>query len=384
VNLSLEGTRVIDLTNNVSGPMATQILGDLGADVIKVERPSGDDTRGWGPPFWGDAVEGGTFSSLNRNKRSVVLDLKDPVGRESLWALVRDADVLVQNMRPGALDELGFSWERLRVENPRLVYCEISGFGHVGPRAAEPAYDALMQAFSGLMSITGEENRPPARIPVSVLDKGTGMWAAIGVMNALMVCARTGRGQLVQTSLLDTALTWESVQLMGYLAHGDVPERLGSGAIGVAPYQAFPTQDGDIIVGAGNQRLWEKLCAVLEKAELLEDERFGTNAERFRNREDLEKELARTISLRPTDEWVEVLGGAGIPVSPINTVDRVANDPQVEALGALEPVDHPEVDGYTLVNLPIFMDGKRAPIRRRSPSLGEHTDEVLEATNGEQ
>lgn len=375
---SLLGLRVVDLTTNVAGPFATQVLGDLGADVVKVERPTGDDTRSWGPPFWEGSDESVTFSTLNRNKRSIVLDLRSEGGREALDRLVIEADVLVQNMRPGSFDRLGYGWERLQDLNPRLLYCELSGFGHVGPRRDQPAYDPLMQAFSGLMSLTGEEGRAPVRIPVSLVDKGTGMWAVIAVLDALRTRDRSGRGAHLQLSLLETALAMEPGQLMGHIASGRVPRRLGSATSGIAPYQAFPTSDGHVIVAAGNQRLWQRLSEVLERTDLLVDERFLSNALRFRNLAALAEDLSKIFSALPTQTWVERLERAGVPVAPIQSVDDVVQDEQVLATGAIERFPHPDSGhDYAVVRLPMHVDGQRHPIRRLPPRLGQHTEEVL-------
>jgi crotonobetainyl-CoA:carnitine CoA-transferase CaiB-like acyl-CoA transferase len=367
--LGLAGVRVLDVTTNVAGPFATQILGDLGADVVKVERPGGDDTRGWGPPNWPRSGESVTFSSLNRNKRSIALDLTAEQDRAVFERLLVGADVVVQSMRPGAFERLGYGYERLREINPAVVYAELRGFGPVGPRAEEPAYDPLMQAFSGLMSLTGEAGRAPARIPVSILDKGTGMWTAIGILNALRRRDETGTGAHVVTSLLETALTWESTQLTGYLANGEVPEPLGSATAGIAPYQAYATADAHIVIAAGNQRLWQKLCAALDRAELVDDPRFADNSRRFEQRAALEEELTATLRRRPAQEWVATLAQAGVPASVIRRVDEVVADEQVRALGALERVPHPIEEDYTLVHTPILTDGSRFPLRSHPPAL---------------
>ena len=369
MNESLTGVRVLDVTTNVAGPFATQILGDLGADVIKVERPgSGDDVRGWGPPFWANG-EGVTFTTLNRNKRSIALDLRDEADRVVFEALVESADVLVQNLRPGALDKLGYSWDALHARNPRLIYAEMSGFGHIGPKSRDAAYDPLMQAYSGLMSLTGEAGRPPVRIPVSILDKGTGMWTAIGILNALRNRDASGEGSLVQTSLLDTALQWEPGQLLGYIATGETPEPTGSGAAMIAPYQAFEAADGHIIVAAGNERLWAKLCVALQRPELLTDTRFVDNASRVRHRDELTATLTQSLVQNPVAHWVKVLGEAGVPCTPILRIDSVVEEEQIRALGSLERVPHPDVPAYTQVHLPVFTNGERFAIRSVAPPL---------------
>lgn len=373
---SLDGIRVVDVTMSVAGPFATQVLGDLGADVIKVERPEvGDDTRRWGPPFWDG--ESCTFISLNRNKRSVVLDLKTEEGREDFLRLIDSADVFVQNLRPGSLAKLGLDHESLRARNPRLIHCDMSGYGPAGPRASSPAYDPLMQAYSGLMGMTGEEGRAPARIPVSILDQGTGMWTAIAVFDALRRRDQTGEGAHVDTSLLQTALMWMPSQLTGYFADEVIPQRLGSGTVGIYPYAAFPGSDGWFIIAAGNQNLWERLCGAIERSDLLEDERFTLNPDRVAHREELFEELAKTLRDRPADEWVDRLNQAGVPTTPIQSLDQVVDDEQVTALDALPNVDHPRIDNFRTVNLPIQTDGHYAGVRRVAPLLGEHTDEVL-------
>jgi crotonobetainyl-CoA:carnitine CoA-transferase CaiB-like acyl-CoA transferase len=284
--------------------------------------------------------------------------------------------VLVQNLRPGALASLGYSWDALRARNPRLIYAEMTGFGHTGPRAADAAYDPLMQAYSGLMSLTGEAGRPPVRIPVSILDKGTGMWTAIGVLNALRNRDASGVGSLVQTSLLDTALQWEPTQLLGYVATGETPEPTGSGAAMIAPYQAFPAADGHVIVAAGNERLWVKLCTALQRPELVVDARFADNASRVRNRDELTATLTWSLAQQPVAHWVKVLGEAGVPCTPILKIDAVLEEDQVHALGSLERVDHPDLPEYTLVHLPVVTNGARFAIRSVAPRLDAHGDAI--------
>jgi crotonobetainyl-CoA:carnitine CoA-transferase CaiB-like acyl-CoA transferase len=377
---SLDGIRVVDLTTNVAGPFATQILGDLGAIVVKVERPgTGDDARSWGPPFWDPADEqmSVSFSALNRNKRSVVLDLKSDAGISVLRELVREADVLVQNLRPGALARLGLSAEQAQKLNPRLVYCEITGYGLTGPRAGEPAYDPLMQAYSGLMSITGEDGREPVRIPVSIIDKTTGMWAVIGIMNALRLRDREGRGSHVSASLLETALDWIGSQIMMYMASGQVLARLGSAAPGIAPYQAFATSDQHIVVSAGNQRLWQRLCATIGRPDLLENPRFATNADRFVNRKLLASEIEATLGQAGADQWLQMLTEAGIPCAPIRTIDQIPNDPQVASSEMLLPGRDDLLGELTFIATPVRTDGKRFSIERLPPRLGADTDDVV-------
>lgn len=373
---SLSGIRVADVTVSVAGPLATQILGDLGADVVKVERPdAGDDTRSWGPPFWGD--EAATFLALNRNKRSLAIDLKTPQGQEAFRRLVARSDVVVQNLRPGTFAQFGFGYEVLRGLNPRVIFCDMSGYGPAGPMRDLPAYDPLLQAFSGLMSLTGEEGQPPVRIPASILDQGTAMWTVIAALDALRARDVTGRGAHIQTSLLQTALMWMPVQLTGYLASGNIPRRLGSGATGIAPYQAFPASDGYLVVAAGNDNLWRRLCAAIGRDELVDDRRFTDNPSRVRHRGELAAELAETFQARPTDEWQKILGTAGVPNAPIQSLDQVVSHPQVRATGELAKVNHPRIPGFTVVNTPILEDGAYPRARFVPPLLGEHTGEIL-------
>lgn len=373
---SLSGIRVVDITVSVAGPFATQILGDLGADVVKVERPgTGDDTRSWGPPFWED--ESTAFLALNRNKRSLALDLKAPEGKEALRRLIARSDIVVQNLRAGVFEGLGFGYDALRELNPGLIFCDMSGYGPAGPMKDLPAYDPLMQAFSGLMSLTGEEGRPPVRIPASILDQGTAMWTVVAALDALRARDATGQGAHVQTSLLQTALMWLPIQLTGYLASGDVPRPLGSGTSTIAPYQAFPTRDGHLIVAAGNDNLWRRLCAALERDDLAADPRFTGNPDRVRHRDELAAELSATFAAKPTGEWQKILDAAGVPITAIQTLDQVAAHPQVRATGALAPVPHPRIDDFTVVSTPLQRDGAYPGVRRVPPLLGEHSAEIL-------
>ncbi|MFI5612737.1 CaiB/BaiF CoA transferase family protein [Amycolatopsis sp. NPDC051903] len=380
---SLTGVRVVDLTMSVAGPFATQILGDLGAEVLKIERPpAGDDTRRWGPPFWGE--DSATFHGLNRNKRSLLVDLKSAEGKEALSGLLAGADILVQNLRPGTLEKLGFGWAELHLAHPELIYCEITGYGPTGPLAGRPAYDPLMQAFGGLMSLTGEEGRSPTRIPASILDQGSGMWLVIGILDALRRRDRTGEGSLVQTSLLETALMWLPGQFTGYFAEGEVPRRLGSGTVGIAPYEAFPAADGWLIVAAGNDNLWHKLCGAINRRDLLDDPRFTGNPDRVANRVALSEELSRTFRARESRHWIETLTEAAVPVTPIQTLDEVAAHEHVRALGAFREVAHPGIEGYRSVATPIRVDGEYYPVRRVPPAPGEANAELLDGQRGKE
>lgn len=375
---SLQGIRVVEIGTSVAAPMATQILGDLGADVIKVERPGpGDDARGWAPPDWdGNSI---VFLSLNRNKKSIALDFKQHRGRELLERLVRRADVLVQNLRPGSLATAGFSPERLRELNERLIYCEMTGFGPTGPRAGEPAYDPLLQAYSGIVSITGNDGAPPARVPVSLLDVGTGMWAALAVYEALRRRDRTGRGSHIQVSLLQTALMWLNAPLLGVLGGNPAPERLGSGLASVVPYGAFPTLDGYAFISAGNNGLWQRLCSALDARELAARNDFAENPDRVRHRAEVEEELSRATSRLTTNDLLERLAAARVPSAPVQTLDQVIDDEQVNAIGALSPLEHKEIDNFRVVNLPMTIDGAYPAHSTAPPSLGADSAEVLAA-----
>ena len=373
---SLHGVRVVDLTTSVAGPFATQVLGDLGADVVKVERiGTGDDTRRWGPPFWGD--ESPMFMALNRAKRSLAVDLKTASGQQVLSRLLERADVLVQNLRPGALSNLGFTWERLQQINPRLIYADLSGYGPTGPMSSRPAYDPLMQGFSGLMSITGEEGRDPIRIPASILDQGTAMWTVIGILDALRSREQNGRGVLVETSLLQTALMWLPFQITGYLASGELPRRLGSGTMSIAPYQAFPTADGHLILAAGNDNLWRRLCEAIDRKDLLDDPRFVDNPTRVGHRDALSDEISAVLRTQPSAHWQEVLDQAGVPATPIQTLDEVVEHEQVKALEMLRRMPHPRIPDYTVVNTPIRTSGAYPATTTVPPLLGEHSRQVL-------
>lgn len=373
---SLTGLRVIEISTSVAGPLAGQILGDLGAEVVKVERVgAGDDTRAWAPPAWdGESI---AFLHLNRNKQSLQLDYKDPRGKQILTDLIRSADVLVQNLRPGALAKAGFSWEELLEINPRLVYCDMTGFGRKGPKAAEPAYDPLLQAYSGIIDMMATDDGPPARIPLSVLDKGTAMWAAIGVLDALRKVEQTGEGVHVGVSLLETAVTWTHANVMGAMAGNGKPKNLGSGHAGVVPYGAFPTQDGWAFISAGNQSLWSRFCSAAGAEELMEREGFGSNQERSANRPVVNEAVGEVTRGFTTAALIERLTAAGVPCSAVNSVPDMVDDPQVRALGLIEPMKHHAVEDFEVVNLPISFGGDYPDHQCAPPALGADTHRVL-------
>jgi crotonobetainyl-CoA:carnitine CoA-transferase CaiB-like acyl-CoA transferase len=376
VALPLEGLVVVDLTQNVAGPLCTQVLGDMGAEVIKVERPGrGDDARAWAPPFWGR--ESATFMAFNRNKKSLALDLKREGGLDVLRRLVTRADVFVQSLRAGVAGELGLDFAGASALNARIVYCAITAFGTRGPLAHLPGYDPLMQAYAGLMSVNGHPGQEPARVGTSIVDMGTGMWAALGIVAALRERDRTGRAVEVTPALFETALMWVSYHAMGYLASGDVPQPQGSGTAMIAPYQAFPTADGYAMIAAASDALFRRLCDALGAAQLAADPRFGDNPSRVRHRTALVDALgARTRELKTAD-LLDRLRAAGVPAAPILGVDRVLQEPQTEASGMLVGARHPRLPDYRSVGLPIQWHGVRPGVRRVPPLLGEDTADVL-------
>jgi formyl-CoA transferase len=373
---TLYGLRVVEVGTSVAAPMATQILGDLGAEVVKVERVGhGDDSRSWAPPRWdGESV---TFLALNRNKRSLALDFKDPRGRRVLEDLIRAADVLVHNLRPGALAAAGFSDSDLRRLNPRLINCEMTGFGPAGPRAGQPGYDPLLQAYSGIVSITGQDSGPPSRVPVSLLDMGTGMWAVLAVYEALRRRDATGQGCHIELSLLQTALTWLSTPLLAVLGGNPPPSRLGSGLAGVVPYGAYPASDGYVFISAGNDAAWERLCQALDAGHLRDKEGFRTNAERVQARSAVDTELGEATCQFMAAEVLRRLGAAGVPCAPVQTLPEVAADEQVAAIGIISPLPHERVAGFSVINLPVTFDGAYLPHRNPPPALGADTAAVL-------
>jgi crotonobetainyl-CoA:carnitine CoA-transferase CaiB-like acyl-CoA transferase len=372
----LAGLLVADLTQNVAGPYCTQILGDMGAQVVKVERPErGDDARAWAPPYWGE--ESAAFMAVNRNKRSLAVDMKASEGRAILEKLIGRADVLVQSLRAGVIEELGLDWERARQINPRLVYCSVTAFGTEGPFRDRPGYDPLMQAYGGLMSINGHPGQPPARVPVSIVDMGTGMWAATAILAALRERDRTGRGVHVTTALFDTALAWIAFQMTNYLASGEVPQPQGSGTPMIAPYEAFPTREAWVMIAAGSDALFAKSCAALGMDALARDPRFASNPARVANRAAVLEALAAVTRTLSMDNLLARLQKAGVPAAPIQTIDKVAAEPQTEASGMLIAHKHARVPDYRAVGLPIRWDGERPGVSRVPPLLGEHSAEVL-------
>ncbi len=377
MTLPLDGIVVADLTQNVAGPFCTQILGDMGADVIKIERPGrGDDARAWAPPWWGD--QSAFWLSVNRNKRSVALDLKTPAGLEVLGRLVARADVFVQSLRAGAAAALGMDFAGARALNPRIVYCSVTAFGTRGPLSDLPGYDPMMQAYAGLMSVNGHPGQEPARVGTSIVDMGTGMWAALGILGALRRRDATGRAVEVTTALFDTTLMWVSYHAMAWMASGEVPAPQGSGTAMIAPYQAFPTADGWAMIAAPSDAMFVRVTEALGAPDLARDPRFRDNPSRVQHRAALVEALSALTRRRTTEELVETLRRAGVPTSPILTVDRVLAEPQTLESGMVVSAPNPGVPGYRSIALPVAWDAERPPVRRVPPRLGEHTDEVLD------
>ena len=376
MNAPLAGLLVADLTQNVAGPYCTQILGDMGAEIVKVERTGrGDDARAWGPPFWGH--ESATFMSVNRNKRSLAVNLKDQRGLAIVERLLTRADVFVQSLRAGAVEELGLGWARVSGLNPRLVYCSVTAYGSEGPLKDRPGYDPLMQAYGGIMSINGHPGQPPARVPVSVVDMGTGMWAVMGIMAALRERERTGRGSEVTTALFDTALAWSAFQMSHYFATGEVPKPQGSGTAMIVPYEAFPVADGWVMIAAASDALFGKAATALGVPELARDPRFVDNPHRVEHRAELRDALSAVTRPLTARDVLDRLQAAGVPSERVSTMDQVATEPQTEASGMLPAVKHPRIAEYRAVALPIKWDGERPAADRVPPLLGEHSADVL-------
>jgi crotonobetainyl-CoA:carnitine CoA-transferase CaiB-like acyl-CoA transferase len=372
-SLPLSGVTIIELGHSVAAPYACEILGDLGADVIKIEKADGDDARNWAPPYWG--AMSATFQSLNRNKRSVVVNLKDPAERERLRQLVVErADVVVQNLRPGSAAECGLDADALRAVKPSLIYCTIGAFGRSGPLKDRPGYDPLMQAFGGLMSVTGEPEQRPVRVGTSIIDMAAGMWSVIGVIAALLQRRDNGKGSSIDTSLYETALGWMCYHAANYQACGELPKRQGSGAAMIVPYRGYASKDGFIVIAAGNDKLFAALARLLGHPEWIDDPRFRTNPDRVKNQDVLYRWIEDLISTRSNKEWAAILDQAGVPNAPLQTIAEVLGHPQTTALGMLQ--QSPQGD-ITLLGLPISFDGARPPFRRSPPALGAHTKEIL-------
>ena len=378
-NLPLHGVRVLDLSKVLAGPLCAQYLGDMGADVIKIETPgAGDETRGW-PPFReanGERV-GAVFLSANRNKRSVVLELGSAAGREAIRRLVASADVAIASFGPGVAKKLGVDAATLRAINPRLVYCDISGYGSVGPMREGKGYDVILQAFCGMLAITGERDGPPVRSPFSPVDQATGLHAIIGIVTALYRREKTGVGSTVETSLFDSATGFLGYFLQSFWERGTEPERPGSGHESLCPYQAFDTQDKPLILGVANDTLWRRFCELAGLQEFVDDPRFRANADRGAHRNETVQMVAQVLRTRTRDAWLEALNQVGIPSSPLHTLGELSEHPHTQASGMRFDYTHPVLGPLRAIAQPLRMDGERMPLRRPPPLHGEHTDEVL-------
>jgi crotonobetainyl-CoA:carnitine CoA-transferase CaiB-like acyl-CoA transferase len=372
--LPLERVRVVEIAQNLAGPIVGEILAHMGADVIKVERPEGDDARRWGPPFHKGTSPG--YMAVNANKRSITVDLKDTTAVARLTTLIGEADVLVQNLRPGSLEALGLGADTLTRRYPRLVYCSVWAFGRTGPLKLKPGYEPMVQAFSGLMMMNGDEGGPPTRIGTSILDFGTGMWAAMGVLAALVRRAQTGGGGVVDASLFETGLAWLKGHYASFRASGAVPERHRTGSNRVVPFQAFETKTGPLIVAAGNDRLFVKLAGVLGHPEWVKDPRFATNAARVEHRATLCALIDEIFVTRAKGEWIDLLEAEGVPCAVINSLPEAAAHPQVAALDMIQAVPG---DDFSLVALPLSFDGTRPKIHRAPPAVGEHDRDLAQS-----
>lgn len=372
----LAGVRILDLSRILSGPFATMVFADLGADVIKLENPrTGDDTREWGPPYQGD--QSAYFLAVNRNKRGIAVDLKTARGREIALRIADQSDVVVENFRPGTSGRLGLGYDELSSRNPRLIYASISGFGQTGPFASEPGYDAIAQALSGLMSVTGEADGAPVRVGNSAADLGASMWAAIGILAALHARHTTGRGEWIDISLLDGQIASLTYLAGGYFASGIVPRRYGSAHPSIVPYQALRTADGHLMVAVGNDTLWQRFAPLIGLPELVDDPRFASNPKRVENRKALIPLLEAALAAKGSGAWADELSAAGIPAGAINSIDAALAHPQVVARGMVVTADHPTAGTLRMTGSPIKLSRYTATVRRPPPELGEHTDEVL-------
>jgi crotonobetainyl-CoA:carnitine CoA-transferase CaiB-like acyl-CoA transferase len=377
---ALDRIRVIDLSSHLSGPYCAMLLGDHGADVIKVERPDGGDDARSMPPFIGG--ESAPFLIWNRNKRSITLDLKSEDGKAALIKLINTADILIENFRPGTLERLGFSFAQLSERNPRLIYAAISGFGQTGPYRDNGGFDLITQGMSGLMSACGPKDGPPHRMPIAISDIAAGMHLAVGILAALEERHRTGRGQIVETSLLESALSFGVYEAAHVAATGERPPRLGQAHRGSSPYQLFETQDGSITVGASQPNFWLRLCEILELSDLVQDARFTTNADRVKNNDALVQILQAEFNKQPSAHWLNALKNAGIPAGPVLSFDEAMADPQIVARDMVVETEHPSAGKFRTLGVAAKLSRTPGALRRPAPRLGEHTDEVLrEAAN---
>lgn len=377
MNTPLNDITVLDLTRVLAGPYASMWLADLGAEIIKVERPdTGDDTRSYGPPFVNG--ESSYFMSVNRNKKSVTLNFKTEEGQEILWNLIDQSDVLLENFRPGTLDRAGFGYEDVKERHPEMIYTSISGFGQTGPFKDEPGFDLSIQGMSGLMSLTGSNDGPPTKFGTSISDLVSGIYGAMGTITALYHRQRTGEGQHVDVGMMDSMVSLLTYQAGRYFATGKVPERMGNFHPSLSPYETFETKDGYINLALGNDSLFERFCTLIDREELLDEEEFSTNPNRVQNQEYVHETIEEEMKKKTTDEWLETLSEAGLPAGPIQDVEEVFEHPQIDARDMLEQVEHPETGEISVTGIPIKMDKTPGEVEDPPPTLGEHTDQVLQ------
>ncbi|MCZ6680785.1 MAG: CaiB/BaiF CoA-transferase family protein [Candidatus Poribacteria bacterium] len=371
----LQGIRVLDLTRILAGPYATMVLGDLGAEVIKIEQPgAGDEARGFGP-FKNDFSL--YFMSINRGKKSVTLNLKDPRGKAIFLDLVKQSDVLVENFRPGTMKKLGLDYESLKAHYPSLLYAACSGFGQTGPYATRGAYDMIIQGMGGLLSITGEPDRPPVRVGTSIGDITAALFTTIGILSALRHRDQTGEGQLIDVGMLDCQVAILENAMVRYFSTGEAPRPLGRRHPTITPFEVFESADGYVVIAIGNNELWRKFCEHVNRPELIDDERFSTNALRTDHHDELFPILAEMMGQRTTEQWIAALEGIGVPCGPVNTIDQVANDPQVLAREMIVDVEHDRTGPVQIPGIPIKLSETPGRVDAPAPNLGEHTVEVL-------
>ena len=374
--LPLQDIKVIDFSQILAGPFCTMLLADMGADVVKIEKPNGgDDTRRYGPPF----IEGesAAFLTLNRNKRSIVLDLKSEQGIAVVRRMLEDADVMIHNFRPGVVDRMGLAYEDVSALNPAIVYCTVSGFGTTGPYSSRAGFDLVAQGMSGLMSINGFPGAPPAKVGVPMADLNTGMFCAYGILTAYINRLTTGQGQHVDASLIESGIAYTLYESATYFATGEVAGPLGSAHRMIAPYQAFATQDGYINIGAANQNNWERMCRAVGREDLLDDDRFASNPERMVSIDALTPIMEETFRTQTTAHWVEVLENAGVPCGPIYNIEQVYADPHVQSRDMSVELEHPKSGSIRNIGVPVKLSDTPGSVRTPAPLLGQHSEEVL-------
>ncbi|SCY73299.1 CaiB/BaiF CoA transferase family protein [Alkaliphilus peptidifermentans] len=375
MNQALEGVKVLDLTRVLAGPYATMVLGDMGADIIKIEMPGvGDDSRQFGPYVKGESAY---FLSLNRNKRSITLNLKKEKARQLFIEMVKKCDVVVENFRPGTMEKLGLGYEELKKINPSIIYAACSGFGHTGPYSQRAAYDAVVQAMGGIMSITGEKDGKPTRVGPSIGDITAGLFSAIGILSALNYRNQTGKGQMVDVAMLDCQVAILENAIARYVVTGEIPMPAGNRHTSIVPFEPFETLDGEIMIAAGNDGLWGKLCKIMNREDLIADDRFKTNPLRNQNYAELRPIIAKIIGTKTSKEWLQILEEAGVPNGPINTIDKVLENPQINAREMIKEVYHPTAGGLKMPGVPIKMSETQGEIVKPAPILGQHTEEIL-------